>query len=120
VAAGAGRLCIAGLLLDATDGKGPVTHVLGRLGLGALLLGFVAWVIASLRGAGPAGELPTTVGQRRLASTRALRVRMAATLTLAVGIPLVVAIAVTALSPTGWLWVVPGVVLGAMGMGRPR
>jgi hypothetical protein len=43
-----------------------------------------------------------------------------ATLTLAVGIPLVVAIAVTALSPTGWLWVVPGVVLGAMGMGRPR
>ncbi|MBA3305692.1 MAG: M48 family metalloprotease [Thermoleophilaceae bacterium] len=115
--AGTVMLCIACILLDVADGEDPVTQALGRLGLGALLLGFVARVIASFRGAGPAGELPRMVGRRRLSSTRALRAWMAATLTLAVGIPLVVAIAVTALSPTGWLWVVPGVVLGAMGKG---
>ncbi len=115
--AGTVMLCIACMLLDVADGEDPVTQALGRLGLGALLLGFVARVIASFRGAGPAGELPRMVGRRRLSSTRALRAWMAATLTLAVGIPLVVAVAVTALSPTGWTWVVPGVALGAMGKG---
>jgi heat shock protein HtpX len=116
---GVGLIFVASLILRATDGEDPVSQALGRLGLGAFLLAFGASTVASFRTAA-AADLPEAVGSRRLASTRALEIRMGVTLALGIGLPVAAVVAVCALTPTGWVFVVIALAFGAIGLGIDR
>jgi Peptidase family M48 len=112
--AGCVVLVLAFHALRATDG-GPASRTLGRVGLGLLALAGISWTLRSFRTGGRA-RLPTTVGRTRLSPDRGLRCWMALTFALAVGIPIAVAVLLTALVDDGWAWIAGGLFLGAIAL----
>ena len=117
--AGGACLVVAAVILRFTDGEDAVSPVVGRLGLGLVLAaGAVrAWALLT---ASPRRVLAPIVGERRLVFDRILRARMTVTSLLAIGAPLLAAVAVVALVDEGWLFAALGMVFAGVGLAIER
>ena len=107
-------LLVATPLASFSDGKAPLGTVLGRLGLLALALAAGVKALRMLKSSGGVG-LPVAVGGRRVVGTRLLRTRIALTLALGVGLPMVAALTLTALVDAGWMIVTLALAFGVGG-----
>lgn len=117
--AGGTCVAVAMFMLKFTEGERVISPVLGPAGLGLVLAaGAVrAWVLLT---AWPKTVLAPAVGERRLVSDRGLRARMAVALILAIGGPLLAAVAVIGFLEIGWLLVAFGLMLALGGFSIER